>query len=221
MRYWIIALLVLFIGYFIYQSKSANDALKAASNNADSTISLGTSDQVTKPKPGDYKGTIETKIYFLDSFFRRADRRRDKDDIVAELSDLDGARSVINNAPDSLTKEEKDLLKVLEKKLIKIQKEDYPVLRKNYVQWASKKVWEENMDVESGWEPNYTTIEFIAGAFASRKNIAASQKTVVDMLTELRFKKANYKWIKHDDDYTSYKIDSPEDGDISTHYTSN
>ncbi|MFI5264708.1 MAG: hypothetical protein ACHQM6_09355, partial [Candidatus Kapaibacterium sp.] len=59
-----------------------------------------------------------------------------------------------------------------------------------------------------------TTVTFIHSDFADNKEKAEFQSHVKNVFVALRFKKTIYKWIEHDDEYTYYTIDSPEDGDL-------
>ncbi|AWW31816.1 hypothetical protein DN752_17700 [Echinicola strongylocentroti] len=94
-----------------------------------------------------------------------------------------------------------------------IQKNKFPLLRKEYGRLLGKQLWRENIDVEVKAR-NSTTITLIGGFFASNANIEDSQKELVEFLEKLRFKRSEYKWSEVDEKYTYYSIYSKEDKEI-------
>lgn len=182
-----------------------------SSRNEDMTSSktlldAGTSDTYKAP-PKDYQKDIDFKLYVLDTSMDRATLRNTKVDILAEVDLFESTAALINSTPDTVSGGTKTKLEKLKAQLMKIQIADFPVLRAHYAKWAGQQVWENNMDVECNG-PNVT---FISGIFANRANIKKMQEGIVDILARLRFKRANYKWVKHEEEYTYFTIDSKSD----------
>lgn len=111
-------------------------------------------------------------------------------------------------------KEIQDLGAKLKRKVQKIQKKEFPILRKNYRKVIHKILWPQ--DIETAiYGSRYTTIQFTGGIFAANKNKQEVQEMLQEVLVALRFKRINYKWHKYDDGYTYYKLDVPSDEEIS------
>jgi len=105
------------------------------------------------------------------------------------------------------------LTKTLKTKLVNLQKIEYPKMRKNYGDVVSKKLWENNITVNAKGI-GYTTLEFIGGIFANNKNKQEMQNSLNEILTQLRFKRVNYKWFKNDDEYTYYTMETKKDSEL-------
>jgi hypothetical protein len=168
-------------------------------------------DTLNKPKP-------ETPL-------ERLDRAQD------ELSDINLAS--LNAGPDFSTavdemlvnsqlvkqgKKSKDkaIIKATEKyekQLIAYQKKWFPKLRKRYVEVSAERLWENNIYVDVQGSSN-KTISFTSGYFANNGNIKSTQEELHEMLIKLRFTRSIYKWMKYADEYTSYTIESLDDGQL-------
>jgi hypothetical protein len=148
---------------------------------------------------------------FSSKNYQRAKARESKEEILSEASDFEEAADVLQLPYSS--KEDKSKAAELRKVLSRVQKQDFPILRKNYARWTKEKVWEQNMKVELEGSNN-TTLTLIWGDFADHATIKKMQTELVDVFEKLRFKRVNYKWIPHDDDYTYYDIDSKKDEEL-------
>lgn len=102
----------------------------------------------------------------------------------------------------------------LEKRLSKLQVKELPRMRKAYAKAIEHDLWKNNVTVKVKGK-NYTTIEFIGGTFANNRNIEATHKAAYNTLKTLRFKTANYKFTKYDDEYTYYTVSTLNDKEIS------
>jgi hypothetical protein len=120
-----------------------------------------------------------------------------------------GYNEIIINAKKLNNKDLNEKADKLYEKALKLQKQELPSMRKEFSDEISQKLWEHNVDVKC-FGKNNTTIEFIGGLFANNKNIKDSQEKISETLNVLKFKRANYKWIKHDDEYTYYDLDNDE-----------
>ncbi len=95
----------------------------------------------------------------------------------------------------------------------KLQIEQFPKMRKVYGDAVSQAMWVNDVSVGINGVGN-STITFVAAPFATNRNVAKIHSEVVETLTALRFKRANYKWIPSASEYPYYKIESLNDGDI-------
>ena len=113
----------------------------------------------------------------------------------------------------STSTEDNRLALELRKKLVAKQVSEYPKIRQAYAEIARKTLWQEDIDVTlSG--PNDTTLTLVGAVFASNKGIAALQVNLEKVLEELRFKRVNYKWIEHDENYQYFDVNSVSDSEL-------
>lgn len=120
--------------------------------------------------------------------------------------------NIIKEGKDSPDEENKKLADQLQKKVTARQVKEFPVLRKNYAKVAAEKLWESNIYMTTSGGNN-SIVNLSGGLFASNKNIAETQKTLLEIFTQFRFKEIRYRWYKEADEFTYYKIDSPKDSD--------
>ncbi|MFZ2975671.1 MAG: zinc ribbon domain-containing protein [Candidatus Moraniibacteriota bacterium] len=107
----------------------------------------------------------------------------------------------------------KKLGKDLETKLIQLQVKEFPKMRADYGKLVGKTLWEHDVDVTISGSGN-STIEFSGALFAANKNIKDAQTAIQDMLKQLRFDKANYRWYSGASEYDYYTIESSKDNEI-------
>ena len=113
----------------------------------------------------------------------------------------------------SISTEDNRLALELRKKLVAKQVSEYPKIRQAYAEIARKALWQEDIDVNlSG--PNDTTLTLVGAVFASNKGIASLQVNLEKVLEELRFKRVNYKWIEHDENYQYFDVNSVSDSEL-------
>jgi hypothetical protein len=118
-------------------------------------------------------------------------------------------REAENNKIDSIKKMGRELKEIV----VKIQKEELPMLRYLYAKNLKEKLWENNIDVKE-FGKNSTTLEFIGGFFANNKNKKDFQNEIRDIVHKLRFKQVNYKWIEFDEEYTYYTMNTKNDEEL-------
>ncbi len=122
------------------------------------------------------------------------------------------ANDVIEGEKSTSTEDNRLALE-LRKKLIAKQVLEYPKIRKAYAEIARKALWQEDIDVTlSG--PSDTTLTLVGAVFASNKGIASLQVNLEKVLEELRFKRVNYKWIEHDENYQYFDVNSVSDSEL-------
>jgi hypothetical protein len=122
------------------------------------------------------------------------------------------ANDVIEGEKSTSTEDNRLALE-LRKKLVAKQVSEYPKIRQAYAEIARKTLWQEDIDVTlSG--PNDTTLTLTGAIFASNKGIAAVHVNLEKVVEELRFKRVNYKWIEHDEDYQYFDVNSVSDSEL-------
>lgn len=114
---------------------------------------------------------------------------------------------LISNAKETNNKELISKADKLYDKALKLQQQELPRMRKEFCEEIGNKLWEENIDVVCKGSDN-STIELIGVLFANNKNIKQSQENISETLHLLKFKRVNYKWIKHEDEYTYYDLEN-------------
>lgn len=119
---------------------------------------------------------------------------------------------IINNGKNSEYKEVQDLAKQLEQGLISLQIREFPKMRKAYGEIAGKELWRHDVEVKVFGTAN-GTIEFVGYHFSLNANIEDTHKELKDMLTQLRFDRANYKFSEYGE-YTYYTLKSKKDSEI-------
>ncbi len=112
--------------------------------------------------------------------------------------------------PDN--KEIQNLTNQLETSVKNKQLSLFPNLRKNYGTISKNLLWENDVEA-SVFGTGNSTIEFVGGVFASNKNIKEFYSKIADMLKELRFDRANFKWYSYDNG-SYYEIESLKDGEF-------
>jgi len=120
--------------------------------------------------------------------------------------------NIIKEGKDSPDEENKKLADQLQKKVITRQRNEFPVMRKNYTKVAAENLWESNIYMTTSGSNN-SILNLSGGLFANNKNIAETQKTLLDILTQFRFKEIRYRWYKEADEFTYYKLETPKDSD--------
>lgn len=139
------------------------------------------------------------------SNYYKAKERHTVSSIEEEADDFADAQHVVY----ALSNKETEKAKKFKSFLKEMQAKEFPVLRKNYVEAAAKRMWEEDVEVngQNDW------ISFTGGSFAAHRVIAASEEALHDMLLKLRFKTVVFEWIRNASDGTRYRLNSKEDTD--------
>lgn len=93
--------------------------------------------------------------------------------------------------------------------IAKLQNQHFPKYRQAYALAMRQKLWEENIDITTSGKRN-EVINFIGGAFYSRKSIQAVQNAVQSGLFDYRFKESRFYSYKGSDSYF-YPTNAPID----------
>lgn len=147
------------------------------------------------------------------STFDGSQYRGDVNSIQLEIVLFGAWAEMIKDAEKSGDAEIKRDGKAFKNKVIALQKTEFPKLRKSYGEFIKGELWREDIEVTMKGNGS-STLEFVGGTFASNQNKEDTQKTLREILTQLRFKRVNYKWYKYDDEYTYYSMDTPADGEL-------
>ncbi len=121
----------------------------------------------------------------------------------------------IDEVQSTIVAEQANGNKSADKALVKLKalkQKVYPMLRKRYAEQTSKLLWEHDIECKVVGKRS-AEIVFVGAIFASNKNIKEYYTTLYDVLNQLRFKRADFKWYSMDDEYTYYTIDSPQDSE--------
>jgi len=201
-----------FIGLAIIGSQFSDD--KPTNVSAASTTT-NTEQTATNPVAGmDLKTKIANNIKSLeggDDLTKKEMSSATEFQIAAAL--YKAYTSTINEGKASNDKEILKLTNDLQKKVIASQQKNFPKLRAAYYKFIKNTLWEHDVEVSLSGSGN-TNIKFTGAYFAANKNIKATQETLQEMLTLLRFKQTQYRWYSGQDEYTYYTISSPKDNEI-------
>ena len=137
-----------------------------------------------------------------------------KNDMLKEVGVFKEYWKVITDVKTVYKSDEEimSLVMKLQNEVIRVQKREFPILRKQYSKILSKNLWIEDIDVYCGGSRN-TVISFYGYWYATRENVSDAQNKESSYLNQLRFKKSIYYWCRGFDPTHSYSIDSPDDGD--------
>jgi hypothetical protein len=119
---------------------------------------------------------------------------------------------IINEGKNSDNSENIKLAQHLQKMVTQRQVKEFARMRKSYAEAAAEKLWESNIYITVSGNNN-SIINLTGGLFASNKNIADTQQTLQDILSEFRFKEVRYRWYKGADEFTYYKLETPKDSE--------
>lgn len=100
--------------------------------------------------------------------------------------------------------------KKLQTKVRKLKATEYPKMRRDFGKVFDEMMWEYDIDVFVKGSNN-SIIEVVGSLFAANKNIKFVHEKMQERLVELKFKRAQYKWSKYDDEYTYYTLSPSTD----------
>lgn len=107
------------------------------------------------------------------------------------------------------------LITQLEKEVVRVQKKEFPILRKQYTKILAAELWIKDIDVYCNGNGN-TILSIIGYEFYTRSNIAETQNSIAFFLKLFRFKKTNYYWHQGYESTHSYNLDTSDDGNPVT-----
>lgn len=204
---------VVFFGVVGSLLPSTAEPSREADSKKEETVLSETPSPAPEPEI-DIKQNLKEEIESLSSkSFDGSGYRGTVESIQLELALFQSYAQMINDAQNSTDIEAIELSQKLKEKVQKVQIAEFPKMRKAYGEIVHDKLWAENIETAVLGKGN-RTIQFTGGALANNKNKQAVQDALREMLGLLRFKRANYKWYKYDDEYTYYTMSTADDGDI-------
>jgi len=207
---------VLVVLFILMAFGSEEDKKSDESNNVEiNTLSSNDNNQNSNVEKTDEQFITQLKreIESLDKGVDFTGYKESIDAIQMELVLFSAWAINIDEASKSENQEIKSLGEKLKSRVEKIQVAEFPKLRKAYGKIVDKKLWEQNIEVETLGNSS-KTIQFTGAIFANNKNKQDTQETLSELLNLLRFKKVNYKWYEYDDEYTYYELDTAKDSEI-------
>lgn len=120
---------------------------------------------------------------------------------------------LISENETSEDKEIKVLVSELKLKVKKIQKLEFPILRKEYVKLIANLMWENDITVTASGRSN-KYINFSGGIFAANKNKKDFHNEIKEVLKMFRFSQARYRWYEGKSDYTYWIVEEKRDSDL-------
>ena len=121
--------------------------------------------------------------------------------------------NIISEGQKNTNNEVNKLASELKNKVVARQIKEFPEMRRNYGKVIAEKLWEENIEISTEGSKS-EIINLTAGMFANNKNIAETQRTLIKVLTQFRFKEVRYRWYKSASEFTYYKLESPKDNEL-------
>lgn len=197
------------VSFFLFIAFGSDDDKKTDSNSSSSTTAT------EKPQtPEELTQQLNREIAGFDKPFDNSSYSGTVESIQMELV-LFSVWQVIIRKGESSNSENQKLASVLKKKVVNLQVKEFPRMRKKYAEVVAKQLWENDMYVSVQGGTN-GIINFSAGMFAANKNIQETQNMLNKVLTEFRFKETRFRWYKEADEFTYYKLKTPNDKELVT-----
>lgn len=210
-RHPILAFILIIMGIGFFPILMAGLSSNTSQSNNQATTQGTTKTEELKSAPLDEQLTKQIATI---STFKGDDYRGSIEKINSEVLLITFWSSLTKQAKNNSDAKINKLGRDLEAKLIQFQIKEFPKMRADYGKLVGKTLWEHDVDVTIGGAGN-NTIEFSGAVFAANKNIKDAQTAIQDMLKQLRFDNANYKWYNGADEYNQYKIESSKDNEIT------
>ena len=173
--------------------------------------------EVNKTDNNTVSNTLETKLTNeIESIKKGIDFTEYRGDVVKlqlETTLFKVWSDLIKEGLSSSNPNDVKLSNELKKLVSKVQEKELPLIRKDYVDIISQKLWEENIKV-SGSGRGTTTINLSGGRFFDNKKKSEVQKVISDILTNFRFKQSTYRAYESQDEYTYYTMETPKDSEL-------
>lgn len=179
-------------------------------------IAVGISLYFYAPKPVNQAANknmslfLQNKISDIDLKLKNGDEGTD---LATRLSWHKSNTALYNEARTNNDKQIKQQRDVLKKKIVQVQKRDFPVLRNEYVE--SKKEALDQQHIAIGVSGDHKDVlTFEGDVFQPEKVQKDFMKNIYGIVNDLRFKKVIYKWSDQANGFADYPIDSKNDTEI-------
>lgn len=148
-----------------------------------------------------------TKAFHIEDYVTSTTR-------IGEAAKLfDQWASVLTDALSATSTEAVKQRDALTKEVKRIQADAFPQLRKAFGVLMAKKVMIEDMEVSTSGA-KYERISLVSVTFAVNRNIAETQAAIENILTKLRFKRAEYRWTRNANDWKFLDLETKQDQDL-------
>lgn len=172
------------------------------------TAPVAASTATTEPKRS-YSDRLAEADRTLDTF--NFTDVRDVDDIAASIVMINEFAKEAAIPPS--TDEDVSTRKKFIAKLSAVQKKVLPVLRDKYGPAMRTALWEADGKART-IGADFRTVEFISASFAANRNIKSTHGTMYQVLVQMRFTRAQYRWFDGAPEYTYYELSPPADGAV-------
>jgi len=199
------------VNFFLFIAFGSVDDKKTNSNSSSSSSTPATEKPQT---PEELTQQLNREIAGFDKPFDNSSYTGTVESIQMELVLFSVWKIIIRKGENSNSENQK-LASGLKKKVVNLQIKEFPRMRKKYAEVIAKKLWENDIYVSVQGGTN-GIINFSAGMFAANKNIQDTQNMLNKVLTEFRFKETRFRWYKEADEFTYYKLETPNDKELIT-----
>jgi hypothetical protein len=186
----------------IDNNKTTNDSTETIDSNVPKATRTDT-----------LKEQLVREIKSLDKPFDSKNYRGTVEGLQMEVVLFSVWANFISEGETNKDKEVNKLSIELKKKVIALQIKEFPKMRSNYGKAVADKLWENNIYVSTQGGKS-EVINLTGGVFANNKNIKDTQQTLLEVLTQFRFKEVRYRWYKDASEFTYYKVEAPKDNEI-------
>lgn len=172
--------------------------------------------EAKKTKKQELKETLERSIkeYAGGNLGAFQDKSKDtRQTLQFEAAFFSSWKMQIDEAKSYDDKELKDLAIKFEKVAKRVQKKEFPKMRKAYQKFLSKELWEFNIKIKVTGS-KYTSLHFTGAYFYDNAMKKQYQTDLRQMFQYLRFKKIFYMGSDYDEDGIYYTMETPKDTDL-------
>ena len=213
--YWFVITLLL---SFMSPDENSGNTESTLADNTDTTTGITNEDiepeMTEQEKIDQQKELIKREIESINDGVDFSIYRGTVESLQLELVMFGAWAITIEEGQESEDIEVQKLSKELRSKVERMQKKEFPILRKEYAKVVRDLMWEHDIDIYSSGGSKEKYINLTGGIFASNKNIKDFQGTLSEVLEMFRFNQARYRWYKGDSEYTYYTIYEGKDSDL-------
>lgn len=190
--------------------RSKNPAVASSANSQNQAVT--TSGQPNPPTAPNYSERLDSALVQVNEF-RASEFTSEARMIALAFGLFNEWAKVADEAPPGLTDDQTAKRNQLLSALSSKQRQVLPVLRDAYGPAMRKALWEADGKART-IGGGYRTVEFISAAFAANRNIKKFHDDLYPTLLQMRFTRAQYKWVDANVEYSYYSMEPPEDGAV-------
>ncbi|CAG5000654.1 hypothetical protein DYBT9275_02506 [Dyadobacter sp. CECT 9275] len=170
----------------------------------------------TTPEPIDTASNKDLTL-FIEKAISEIDQKlksnETRPDIATALSWHQSHAVLYNNARRNSDKVVKEQSEVLKKKILKVQAQDFPKLRKEYADSKKEILAGEHITINTSGSAE-ETLRFTGALFEPSGNKKKFMRDIDEIVKDLRFKRVVFQWPGKDTDSSDYEINSKDDDEI-------